>query len=69
MDPIVLAWILQDSHFWSHDPSTIVPERIAFCNRLMGCMGIVTPDSMLRLAQALIASATDIELKKLEGET
>lgn len=67
-DPHILAWELDDACFWSQEAGLIVPERIAHCNRLMGHMGIVVPGASVRLAQALIASASDVELRKLEGE-
>jgi hypothetical protein len=71
LDPHVLSWALEDSCFWSMDAGLIVPARIAFCNRLMGKMGIVVPGkrASLRLAQALIGAATDEDLKEIEGET
>jgi hypothetical protein len=71
LDPHVLSWVLDDSGFWFVDAGLIVPARIAFCNRLMSKMGIVTPgkQTSLRLAQALIGAATDEDLKEIEEKS
>ncbi len=67
-DPYVLASILDDRCYWSQDAKLILPDSIAFCNRLLGRMGIVVPGSGLRLAQALISCATEDDLNMVKGE-
>ena len=62
-DAYVFAEILNDCNYFSQDPDLINPELIAHCNRLMGRMGILTPRSLDRVAQALLdaARANDFE--------
>ncbi len=56
-DSYILGWLLNDCNYFSQDPELIKPELIAHCNRLMYRMGIITPYSVDRVAQALLNSA------------
>ena len=56
-DAYVFAQILNDCNYFAQDPELIDPALIAHCNRLMGRIGIVTPYSLERVAQALLDSA------------
>ena len=65
-DAYVFAEILNDCNYFSMDPETIDPALIAHCNRLMGRIGIVTPTSLDRVAQALLDSAVANDFEEVE---
>ena len=65
-DPAILGWILNDCNYFSYDPELINPELLAHCNRLMGKMGIMTPWSVDRVAQALLDAARDNDFEEVE---
>jgi hypothetical protein len=59
----VLTWILNECGYFSYDPQLIDPLLIAFCNRLLGKIGINHTHNLFEDTKARIIGANDRDLQ------
>jgi len=61
----VLTWILNECRYFSQDPKDIDQLLMAFCNRLLGKIGINHPSNLFEDVEARLLNANDRDLEKI----
>jgi hypothetical protein len=64
----VLTWILNECRYFSNEPKEIDQLLTAFCNRLLGKIGILHSMNLFEDVEARMANANDRDLAKAVEE-
>ena len=62
---LVLTWLLNECHYFSMDIKDIDQLLMAFCNRLLGKIGIIHPGNLFEDVAARIHQANDRDLEQI----
>lgn len=58
----VLTWLGNECGAWSQDPAKVKPELLSLWNRLLGMLGVVRPDNLFEIVEALKGAVNDNDL-------
>ena len=61
----VLTWILNECRYFSQDSKEADPLLMAFCNRLLGKIGIINPLNLFEDTEARVDNANDRDLEQI----
>ena len=61
----VLTWILNECRYFSQDSKEVDPLLMAFCNRLLGKVGIIHPLNLFEDTATRVNNANDRDLEEI----
>jgi hypothetical protein len=61
----VLTWVLNECRYFSQDSKEVDPLLMAFCNRLLGKIGVIHPLNLFEDTAARVNNINDRDLEQI----